>query len=70
MDLHLFEDRMLVYAWLACRGEKVEGEFRCRTGKRLRKQNKKKIMKVKKRTDSVSIRFPIFPFFKLDSEGT
>jgi hypothetical protein len=26
-DVHLFEDRKLVYAWKMCEGEKGEGEF-------------------------------------------
>ena len=32
------------------------------------KEIKQKVMKVIKKTDSVSIRFPVFPFFELDME--
>jgi hypothetical protein len=66
VDTHLFEDRTLVYTWiLACSGEKEEGEFRCKTGKtRLRKTKQNNNNK----TDSVSIRFAVSLFFKLELE--
>ena len=65
MDAHLFEDRTLVHNWMACPGEKEEGEFRCKQ----EVKEKDKSNESKKKTDSVSIRYPVIPFFKLDLEG-
>jgi hypothetical protein len=31
VDVHLIEDRKLVYAWTVCGVEKGEGEFRCKS---------------------------------------
>ena len=57
-NVHLFEDRRLVYAWMVCQGKKEEGAFRCKQErKRLRKQNLLK--SYEKKTDSVSIKFPV-----------
>jgi hypothetical protein len=63
VDAHLFEDRTLVYAWMAFPGEKEEGEFRC---KQKIKETKKKEKGLK--TDSVSIRLSVSLAFKLELE--